>query len=232
MADIIPHADITLAQLRDRPVVDSAGAPLGRLKDLVILFQGIFPRVTKVLVTRPQDADLLVGWDQVAGLDPAPGTTPRLGLRPAMTVRARLVMSKAIRAGDGVSYGHTWHAAEDTTVGEDTIGTTTTGDCPEVELVGTWLSEGENVAPLLVQSTLQIASAVLSAAALGFLGLGAQPPTPEWGTMLSKGRDFLRVAPHITAFPGLAIMLIVLGFNLLGDGLRDALDPRLKAASP
>jgi len=83
------------------------------------------------------------------------------------------------------------------------------------------------MAPLLVQSTLQIASAVLAAAALGFLGLGAQPPTPEWGTMLSKGRDFLRVAPHITAFPGLAIMLIVLGFNLLGDGLRDALDPRL-----
>jgi peptide/nickel transport system permease protein len=85
------------------------------------------------------------------------------------------------------------------------------------------------LAPVLVQSTLQIGSAVLSAAALGFLGLGAQPPVPEWGTMLSKGRDFLRVAPHITAFPGLAIMLIVLGFNLLGDGLRDALDPRLKS---
>jgi peptide/nickel transport system permease protein len=86
------------------------------------------------------------------------------------------------------------------------------------------------MAPLLVQSTLQIASAVLSAAALGFLGLGAQPPTPEWGTMLSKGRDFLRVAPHITAFPGLAIMLVVLGFNLFGDGLRDALDPRLRTS--
>jgi ABC-type dipeptide/oligopeptide/nickel transport system permease subunit len=84
------------------------------------------------------------------------------------------------------------------------------------------------VAPVLVQSTLQIGSAVLSAAALGFLGLGAPPPIPEWGTMLSKGRDFLRVAPHITAFPGMAIMLVVLGFNLLGDGLRDALDPRLK----
>jgi ABC-type dipeptide/oligopeptide/nickel transport system permease subunit len=85
------------------------------------------------------------------------------------------------------------------------------------------------VAPVLVQSTLQIGGAILSAAALGFLGLGAQPPIPEWGTMLSKGRDFLRVAPHITAFPGMAIMLVVLGFNLLGDGLRDALDPRLKA---
>ena len=84
------------------------------------------------------------------------------------------------------------------------------------------------IAPVLVQSTLQIGGAILTAAALGFLGLGAQPPTPEWGTMLSKGRDFLRVAPHITAFPGIAIMLVVLGFNLLGDGLRDALDPRLK----
>lgn len=84
------------------------------------------------------------------------------------------------------------------------------------------------VAPVLVQSTLQIGSAVLSAAALGFLGLGAPPPIPEWGTMLSKGRDFLRVAPHITAFPGMAIMLVVLGFNLLGDGLRDVLDPRLQ----
>lgn len=82
------------------------------------------------------------------------------------------------------------------------------------------------LAPVLVQSTLQIGSAVLSAAALGFLGLGAQPPTPEWGTMLSKGRDFLRVAPHVTTFPGVAIALVVLGFNLLGDGLRDVLDPR------
>jgi len=84
------------------------------------------------------------------------------------------------------------------------------------------------LAPVLVQSTLQVGSAVLSAAALGFLGLGAQPPAPEWGTMLSKGRDFLRVAPHLTAFPGVAIALVVLGFNLLGDGLRDALDPRLQ----
>lgn len=83
-----------------------------------------------------------------------------------------------------------------------------------------------SIAPIIVQATLNIASAILSAAALGFLGLGAQPPTPEWGTMLSKGRLYLRVAPHVTTFPGLAIVLIVLGFNLFGDGLRDALDPR------
>ena len=82
--------------------------------------------------------------------------------------------------------------------------------------------------PIIVQSTMQIATAILWAAGLGFLGLGAQPPTPEWGTMLSRGRDFIRIAPHVTTFPGLAIMLSVLGFNLLGDGLRDALDPRLK----
>ncbi len=84
------------------------------------------------------------------------------------------------------------------------------------------------LAPIIVQSTLQIATAILFAAGLGFLGLGAKPPIPEWGVMLSTGRDYLRIAPHVATFPGLAIMLAVLGFNLLGDGLRDALDPRLK----
>ncbi len=82
--------------------------------------------------------------------------------------------------------------------------------------------------PLIVQSALLFASAILSAAYLGFLGLGAQPPTPEWGSMLSKGRDFLRVAPHVSIFPGVTIMVTVLGFNLFSDGLRDALDPRMK----
>lgn len=84
------------------------------------------------------------------------------------------------------------------------------------------------VAPLVVQSTLQIATAILSASALGFLGLGAPPDVPEWGNMLQKGRTYIFSAPHIVVFPGLAIMLTVLGFNLLGDGLRDALDPRLR----
>ena len=79
--------------------------------------------------------------------------------------------------------------------------------------------------PLLVQSTLLFATAILSAAYLGFLGLGAQPPTPEWGTMLAKARDFLRTAPHVSIFPGVTIMLTVLGLNLLGDGLRDVLEP-------
>jgi len=85
--------------------------------------------------------------------------------------------------------------------------------------------------PLLVQSTLMFATAILSAAYLGFLGLGAQPPTPEWGTMLARARDFLRTAPHVSIFPGLTIMLTVLGLNLLGDGLRDVLDPHTAAST-
>lgn len=84
------------------------------------------------------------------------------------------------------------------------------------------------MAPLIVQATLGIATAILDAAGLSFLGLGAQPPTPEWGAMLSGGRAFLRIAPWVTAFPGIAIVLLVMGFNMFGDGLRDALDPRLK----
>ncbi len=85
-----------------------------------------------------------------------------------------------------------------------------------------------SMAPLIVQTTLSIGTAILDAAALSFLGLGAQPPTPEWGAMLSDGRSYLQKAPWVMFFPGMAIMLVVLGFNLLGDGLRDALDPRLK----
>jgi peptide/nickel transport system permease protein len=83
------------------------------------------------------------------------------------------------------------------------------------------------VSILIVYSALYMASAILLEAALSFLGLGIQPPMPSWGLMVSTGRDFLTIAPHIATFPGLAIALAVLGFNLLGDGLRDALDPRL-----
>jgi len=81
--------------------------------------------------------------------------------------------------------------------------------------------------PLIVQGTLGIATAILSAAALSFLGLGAQPPIPEWGLMLSEERNSVFNAPHLVFLPGLAIMITVLSFNLIGDGLRDALDPRL-----
>ena len=84
------------------------------------------------------------------------------------------------------------------------------------------------VTPLIIRGTLGIATAILDAAALSFLGLGAEPPTPEWGLMLGEERNSIFTASHLLFFPGIAIMLTVLGFNMLGDGLRDALDPRLK----
>ncbi|MFD2648202.1 ABC transporter permease subunit [Devosia albogilva] len=84
------------------------------------------------------------------------------------------------------------------------------------------------LAPLIVQATLSFSSAILDAAALGFLGLGAQPPTPEWGTMLAEARQFILRAWWVVTFPGLAILITVLSINLVGDGLRDALDPKLK----
>ncbi|WNC16441.1 nickel transporter permease [Brevibacillus brevis] len=84
------------------------------------------------------------------------------------------------------------------------------------------------LSPIIVQATMRLATAILSAAGLSFLGLGAQPPLPEWGAMLSNGRDFLFTAPYLAMFPGLAISTLVLGFNIFGDGLRDALDPRMK----
>jgi dipeptide transport system permease protein len=83
-------------------------------------------------------------------------------------------------------------------------------------------------APLIVQASLGVSTAILDAAALGFLGLGAQPPSPEWGTMLADAREFVLRAWWVVTFPGLAILIAVLAFNLLGDGLRDALDPKLK----
>lgn len=86
------------------------------------------------------------------------------------------------------------------------------------------------ITPLIVQGTLGIATAILDAAALSFLGLGAEPPRPEWGLMLGEERNSIFNAPHLVFFPGLAIMITVLSFNLIGDGLRDALDPRLRGA--
>ena len=86
-----------------------------------------------------------------------------------------------------------------------------------------------SLAPLIVQSTLGVAGAILSIAGLSFLGLGIQPPTPEWGSMLSNARTYIRDAWHITMIPGAGIMLTILALNLVGDGLRDALDPKLKS---
>lgn len=84
------------------------------------------------------------------------------------------------------------------------------------------------LAPLIVQSTLAFSDGILDIAALGFLGLGAQPPLPEWGTILVNAKNFFQTSPYVVMLPGICILIVVLGFNLLGDGLRDALDPRLK----
>ena len=84
------------------------------------------------------------------------------------------------------------------------------------------------MAPIIVQATLKIGKAIVFTASLSFIGLGVKAPTPEWGAMLSGSRAFIRDCPHLVLFPGLAIMLIVLALNMLGDGLRDALDPKLK----
>lgn len=84
------------------------------------------------------------------------------------------------------------------------------------------------LSPIIVQATLRIAIAILVASSLSFLGLGAQPPSPEWGRMLSDGRSYMFDYPHVALFPGLAIVMVVLAFNLFGDGLRDALDPKTK----
>jgi peptide/nickel transport system permease protein len=83
------------------------------------------------------------------------------------------------------------------------------------------------LAPIIVQSTLGVAGAILAAAGLGFIGLGIEPPNPEWGAMLNAGRQFIRDYPHMSIYPGVAIMITILSLNLLGDGLRDALDPKM-----
>jgi ABC-type dipeptide/oligopeptide/nickel transport system permease subunit len=85
-----------------------------------------------------------------------------------------------------------------------------------------------SISPMIVQGTLGLGTDILETAALSFIGMGAQPPQPEWGAMLASERNQVFSAPHLVFFPGLAIMITVLGFNLLGDGLRDALDPRLR----
>lgn len=98
---------------------------------------------------------------------------------------------------------------------------------PNLSIMFRYILPG-TLAPVIVLTSLRMATVLLAAAGLNFLGLGVQPPTPEWGAMLSNARDYMFAAPHVTASPGLAITLVVIGFNLLGDGMRDALDPRMK----
>jgi peptide/nickel transport system permease protein len=99
--------------------------------------------------------------------------------------------------------------------------------CSPVRIIARYIFPNV-MAPIIVQATLGVGVAIILAASLSFLGLGIQPPTPEWGAMLSSARAFIRDQPYMVAFPGLAIMLTVLALNLFGDGLRDALDPKLK----
>ena len=82
--------------------------------------------------------------------------------------------------------------------------------------------------PIIVQATMGIAGMILSASGLSYMGMGIQPPRPEWGAMLSEAKDYMRTDPHLLLFPGFAILISALCFNLVGDGLRDALDPKLK----
>lgn len=84
------------------------------------------------------------------------------------------------------------------------------------------------MSPIIVQATMRIATAILTASGLAFLGLGAQPPEPEWGAMLNEGRTYMHNASHMVMFPGMMIVIVVLAFNIFGDGLRDALDPKMK----
>ena len=84
------------------------------------------------------------------------------------------------------------------------------------------------LSPMIVQATLKVGAAILLCSTLSFIGVGISPPTPEWGSMIATGREYLRTAPHLTTVPGIAIMLAVFSLNLMGDGLRDALDPKLK----
>ena len=100
-------------------------------------------------------------------------------------------------------------------------------NCSKVRIIVSHLIPN-SFSPLIVSATMGVASTIVSAAGLSFIGLGVQPPTPEWGTMLSSSRQFIRQCPHMVIFPGLAIALTVLSLNLMGDGLRDALDPKLR----
>ena len=131
----------------------------------------------------------------------------------------------------GISYiptfARTVRASVLTVKDQDYIEAARSIGCNDGEIIFKYIIHNA-MAPIIVQATLGLAGAILSIAGLSFLGLGIQPPTPEWGAMLSNARVYMRDAWHVTVIPGLGIMLTILSLNLMGDGLRDALDPRLK----
>lgn len=114
-----------------------------------------------------------------------------------------------------------------TIVDQEFIEASKAGGTHETRIIGRHVIPNA-VGPIIVQATMSISQLILQAASLSFLGMGVQPPRPEWGAMLNEAREFMRVAPYLMFFPGMAIVLAALSFNLVGDGLRDALDPKLK----
>jgi dipeptide transport system permease protein len=179
------------------------------------LVAGFFRGLTEVFIMRLMDVmlalpSLLLAIAVVAILGP--------GLANAMYAIAIVLLPHYVRLARASVIGE---------MGKDYVAASRIAGAGNVRLM--FITVLPNcLAPLIVQATLGFSSAILDAAALGFLGLGAQPPTPEWGSMLASALEFIQSAPWVVTFPGLAILVTVLAFNLMGDGLRDALDPRLK----
>jgi dipeptide transport system permease protein len=179
-----------------------AGFQRGRAADLIVM------RAMDVLLALPS---LLLAVAVVAVLGP--------GLANAMYAIAIVMLPHFVRLTRGAVLGE---LAKDYVAASRLAGASTARLMFDTVLPNC-------AAPLIVQATLGFSSAILDAAALGFLGLGAQPPTPEWGSMLASALEFIQSAWWVVTLPGLAILLTVLAFNLTGDGLRDALDPKLKS---
>ncbi|MBX7228693.1 MAG: ABC transporter permease subunit [Burkholderiaceae bacterium] len=179
------------------------------------LFAGFFRGVTEIFIMRLMDImlalpSLLLAVAVVAILGP--------GLMNAMYAIAIVLMPHYVRLTRAAVIGE---------ISKDYVSASKIAGAGTLRLMFNTVLPN-CLAPLIVQATLGFSTAILDAAALGFLGLGAQPPTPEWGSMLSSALEFIQRAWWVVTFPGLAILISVLAFNLMGDGLRDALDPKLK----
>jgi dipeptide transport system permease protein len=198
---LIGLVSVSLALVGGVPLGLVAGFHRGRVADLTIM------RAMDVLLALPS---LLLAVAVVAVLGP--------GLANAMYAIAIVMLPHFVRLTRGAVLGE---LAKDYVAASRLAGASTVRLMFDTVLPNC-------AAPLIVQATLGFSSAILDAAALGFLGLGAQPPTPEWGSMLASALEFIQSAWWVVTLPGLAILVTVLAFNLTGDGLRDALDPKLK----
>jgi dipeptide transport system permease protein len=179
------------------------------------LVAGFFRGMTEIIIMRLMDVmlslpSLLLAISVVAILGP--------GLANAMYAIAIVLLPHYVRLTRASVIGE---------IGKDYVAASRIAGAGSLRLMFNTVLPN-CTAPLIVQATLGFSSAILDAAALGFLGLGAQPPTPEWGSMLASALEFIQSASWVVTYPGMAILITVLAFNLMGDGLRDALDPRLK----